>query len=127
MLKFISSIFLLFATFSVTAATNVDHLSFADGKIQALVSWKVGPHVEQESNMIVEFKVDEGVYPRELKAVLFMPDMGHGSSPTKVEKISDSSFKVSRMYFTMPGLWEIRLTIKNEHGAKETKFFTIHL
>lgn len=77
--------------------------------------------------MVVEFKTNGVANPMDLKAVLFMPDMGHGSSPTKVEKISESSFKVSRMYFTMPGLWEIRLTIKNENGVKETKVFTIQL
>lgn len=127
MLKFISSIFLLLATFSATAATNVHHLSFANGKIQALVSWNVEPQVERESNMVVEFKTNGGVIPADLKAILFMPDMGHGSSPTRVEKISESSFKVSKMYFTMPGVWEIRLTIKDENGAKETKFFTVQL
>lgn len=126
MVKLISSIFLILAAFSATAATNVNQLSFANGKIQALISWKVGPQVESESSMVVEFKTNE-VNPTDLKVVLFMPDMGHGSSPTKVEKISDSSFKVSKIYFSMPGLWEVRLTIKNENGAKETKFFTVQI
>lgn len=44
----------------------------------------------------------------DLKVVLWMPSMGHGSSPTEVVKKSDMSYDVSRVYFIMNGQWEIR-------------------
>ena len=48
-----------------------------------------------------------------VKVILWMPSMGHGSTPLTVEKISASVFRVSRVYFIMPGDWEIRVQILN--------------
>jgi YtkA-like len=129
MLKIFSSFLLILASFSVFAANPDQHLSFAQGKIHAHISWTVGPVVEKESVMLVEFKTGADHKPLDIKSdltvALFMPEHGHGSSPTKVEKVTgSSSFKVSKMYFTMPGKWEVRVTIKNEDGTKETQTFT---
>lgn len=129
MLKLLSSIFLILASFSASAAVSEQHLTFANGKIHAHISWTVGPVVETESIMLVDFKTGEDHKPldikSEVKVSLFMPEMGHGSSPTKVEKVRGStSFKVSKIYFTMPGKWEVRVTIKNEDGTKETQTFS---
>ena len=46
-----------------------------------------------------------------LKVILWMPSMGHGSSPTSVNKISDTSFDVSNVHFIMGGYWEIRFEL----------------
>lgn len=45
--------------------------------------------------------------------ILWMPEMGHGSVPTKVERIDQGSYRVSNVFFVMPGKWEIRIQIKN--------------
>lgn len=47
-----------------------------------------------------------------LKAVLWMPDMGHGSSPTRVAQGAPGQFSVSQVYFSMGGFWEIRLQLR---------------
>lgn len=47
---------------------------------------------------------------------LFMPSMGHGSSPTQVQKISVGIYKVTNVYFSMPGNWDIRIQLKD--GSK---------
>ncbi len=53
----------------------------------------------------------------EVAVVLWMPTMNHGSSPTQVERIGPGTYRISRMYFTMRGEWEIKLQIL-EDGAK---------
>jgi hypothetical protein len=42
------------------------------------------------------------------KAVLWMPDMGHGSSPTRIKAIDVRCALVERMNFMMSGFWEVR-------------------
>ena len=41
----------------------------------------------------------------EVKAVLWMPSMGHGSRPTTVTRLSETQFQVSNVAFIMPGEW----------------------
>jgi hypothetical protein len=128
----ISSIFMLLATFSASAAATEQHLTFANNTIHAHFNWTVGPQAESESMMLVSFKTGTDHKPLDIKSklsvILFMPDMGHGSSPTKVEKVPGTfDYKVSKMYFTMPGKWEVRVTLKNEDGTKETQTFSINI
>ena len=44
---------------------------------------------------------------------LWMPDMGHGSSPTTLEMAGDSCLRVKKINFMMPGLWELRIQFKD--------------
>ena len=46
-------------------------------------------------------------------AQLFMPSMGHGSSPVHVEKMTEGIFKITNVYFSMPGEWDIRIQLKD--------------
>lgn len=39
---------------------------------------------------------------------LWMPEMGHGSTPPKVEFLGSEHYLVSEAYFLMPGQWEVR-------------------
>jgi hypothetical protein len=38
-----------------------------------------------------------------------------------------NQFRVSKVYFTMPGLWEVRLTLISSDGQKETKTFSVNI
>ncbi|MBL7542435.1 MAG: FixH family protein [Bdellovibrionaceae bacterium] len=65
---------------------------------------------------------------------LWMPDMGHGSAPTHVNRSIDSQGKaltgqyvVSNVYFVMGGLWEIRITLTDPNGQQETQSFTLQM
>ncbi|MGE3975873.1 MAG: hypothetical protein AB7F59_15215 [Bdellovibrionales bacterium] len=49
-----------------------------------------------------------------LQVKLWMPDMGHGSSPVKTEAMSPGSFHSTNVFFSMPGSWQIRFQIKSE-------------
>lgn len=63
---------------------------------------------------------------------LWMPDMGHGSSPTQVKRATDESgqvipgaFIVSNVYFIMGGKWEVRVTLTSADGNQETQSFEV--
>ena len=55
---------------------------------------------------------------------LWMPDMGHGSSPVKVVRPLNASglpeaglYRAEEVHFVMAGAWEIRVVFKDESGA----------
>lgn len=65
------------------------------------------------------------VDPAETLAVsLWMPSMGHGSAPVKVEKIADGHYLVSEVYFVMSGDWDIRVQQKQEKTVLDQAIFT---
>ena len=51
-----------------------------------------------------------------VEAKLWMPSMNHGSSPIKVVRLGAQMVRLESVYFIMPGDWELRLVIKNQHG-----------
>lgn len=51
--------------------------------------------------------------------VLWMPDMGHGSSPVTVERVSLGTYRASQVFFTMRGDWEIRFQLKDRNGVRD--------
>ena len=53
--------------------------------------------------------------------VLWMPSMAHGSSPVKVERIDVGRYRVSEIFFTMPGPWDIRYQLKDGSNVVEEK------
>ena len=46
-------------------------------------------------------------------AELWMPDMGHGSSPTTLNPVGEGCSEVTGIDFFMPGKWEIRSEISS--------------
>ena len=52
-----------------------------------------------------------------IKVVLWMPSMGHGSSPVTVEKISTGLYRAKNVFFTMKGDWEIRFQTSDEQAT----------
>lgn len=115
------------------------HLVFAGGKIHSHLSWTQGPDAQGgESKMRLEWHdgathnlIEPGL---PFAVTLWMPSMGHGSAPTKIERLLDSQGKavkgtylVSNMYFVMPGDWDIRVSVKFPDGREETKSWSIQL
>lgn len=47
------------------------------------------------------------------EVILWMPSMGHGSTPTITTRVDVGSYRVTNVFFTMPGEWELRLQVKN--------------
>ena len=48
-----------------------------------------------------------------LNVVLWMPSMGHGSSPVQLKKLDVGTYEVTDVFFIMRGAWEIRFQLKN--------------
>lgn len=72
---------------------------------------------KDQGNSVTGPFVDPGY---QFKVVLWMPSMGHGSSPTRVEPLLDTTgnpavgqYWVKQVYFSMGGDWDIRLQLKN--------------
>ncbi|MES2767598.1 MAG: serine protease spb1 [Bdellovibrionota bacterium] len=87
--------------------------------IYAEIEWANPPQKSQDSKFhlkVLGMVSEESMQKLEsatLEVILWMPSMGHGSSPTSVQKVNSSTFDVSNVYFIMDGDWEIRFVLKN--------------
>lgn len=94
---------------------------FEKTKFSFRLIWIKGP-VKGENKFVLkswhnDFGTFNGPYqdlPNTLHVYLWMPDMGHGSSPVKIKKIAQGEYEVSSAYFIMPGKWEIYFQLKNK-------------
>lgn len=102
------------------------------------VQWLQKPNTQSNASFSLTFtqgKTDQPVtldtfekLAQDLKIILWMPSMGHGSVPVVIKKNLEptgtslsSSLTIERVYFIMPGDWEIRFQLKeNENIIDET-------
>lgn len=119
-------------------ASQDQALPFAAGAFVAHCSWAQGPSLGEESVLDVRWASGGSQQPVEapgaFKVALFMPSMGHGSSPTRLERLFDDKgnpmlggYRASRIYFTMGGKWEVRITVKYPDGHEETRAFPVDM
>ncbi len=116
----------------------VSSLSFAEEKklifkevsLTAKMVWEKGPGVSPaESVLQLEFMNSE-LMPFELENLpqvsIWMPDMGHGSGPTSVQRVLDENgnirvgvYKIRNIYFIMSGFWELRVAVQSQSGTSK--------
>jgi len=104
-------------------------LSFKKETLCASMTWTKEPTDDIKGELTLRFWNGESgsesgpyVNPQYTVAVkLWMPGMGHGSSPVTVEQETDQTgalidgvYKVSDIYFVMPGAWEIWVQFKQD-------------
>ncbi len=53
--------------------------------------------------------------------VLWMPSMGHGSSPVKIERVDIGRYRATDIFFIMPGPWDIRYQLRDGIDVLEEK------
>lgn len=111
---------------------NNCELYLSKSQICLHLQWLEKPNSQNYSSFLLTFtqgKTAQELSPEnfenlvlKLKVLLWMPSMGHGSVPVIIKKNSDSqSLTIERVYFIMPGDWEIRFQIKeNENTSDET-------
>jgi len=95
-------------------------MTYTKSGLCASLTWTRGPISPDESEFLLKFwdaetSSENGPYEdptSTLSVVLWMPSMGHGSSPVTIEKIETGIYRVRRVYFIMPGEWEIRTFLK---------------
>lgn len=80
------------------------------------IIWNQGPSSQGESRFHIQFD-SELPESAVLEVILWMPSMNHGSAPVTVKRISNSSFEASKVFFIMPGDWEVRILLKDSSGS----------
>lgn len=76
--------------------------------------------VSDDSNVLLDApSTDATTLP---KIVLWMPSMGHGSSPVAVERLSTGLYRAKNVFFTMKGDWEIRFQTASDQATYALDF-----
>lgn len=87
-----------------------------------LWDWEKRPTSSQAGSLVIKIvranALDDSPVPVDLQGtpslLLWMPSMGHGSTPTRTEQIDTGSFRISEVFFVMPGEWEMRFQLTSE-------------
>ncbi|MFV8257880.1 FixH family protein [Bdellovibrio bacteriovorus] len=95
-------------------------LYFSKENICAELIWKQNPTSTDFSEF--ELRFNSAVAAENLSVILWMPSMGHGSSPVKIESLGDGKFRVFKVFFIMPGDWEIRIVLKDTQTTRDQVF-----
>jgi hypothetical protein len=68
----------------------------------------------QEGKFMVHFLVEPSLEAKIdlTSVVLWMDSMGHGSAPTRFEKVGAGKYIVTNAWFIMPGTWSIKINFK---------------
>ena len=80
------------------------------------LDWEVPPTAEDFGQFLVNAK-DE--IDGDVSVFLWMPSMGHGSSPVTVNRIDMETYRVFDVFFSMPGDWEIYIQVKKNNEVKD--------
>lgn len=98
------------------------NLKFSNSGLCLLWFWEKLPNSTSEFGRLIFKTYRQNIYdqsPIETDlaslphVVLWMPGMGHGSSPTETTKIDTGTYRSDKVLFIMPGEWEIRFQVKN--------------
>ncbi|MNJ94871.1 hypothetical protein D3C87_125740 [compost metagenome] len=112
----------------ITPSTNIHLLEKQN--LYFDLKWVQGPQTPDVSEFILHFwqkDISSSSGPfvdpvGDLSVVLWMPSMGHGSAPVKIEKLEPGVYRVHSVYFIMPGDWEIQVYLKNGNQILDQKF-----
>lgn len=133
-MKFILAAFTAFCASLASADPAPTHLTFNNGTMHAHAQWVAEPQVGVEAFLNLDWKngADHGpmVAPGAIEVSLWMPAHNHGSRPTKVVELKDNnnlpilgSYQVQKIFFSMPGTWEVRIKVTYPDGSSETQKF----
>jgi hypothetical protein len=65
------------------------------------------------------FHTSPGDPPLPPSVLLWMPSMGHGSSPVTVEKTGVGEYHATKVFFAMKGVWQLRFQLKSGREVKD--------
>jgi hypothetical protein len=102
-------------------AENVNsqcELTFSSEELCLDAKWEVMPTSSTFGSMILTFTdLNDPNLPvtpiNEPFVMLWMPSMGHGSSPVSVEFIETGKYRIKDVFFIMPGPWDIHYQLKS--------------
>jgi hypothetical protein len=61
------------------------------------------------------------------QVLLWMPSMGHGSTPTQTVQLDIGTYRAENVFFIMPGEWEIKFQIKDGDIVRDEAIILITL
>lgn len=74
------------------------------------VNWIISPALDDLSSF--EFKLERPLRNNQsLNVYIWMPEMGHGSSPVEMKQLNSTDYLFSELAFIMPGLWVLHVEI----------------
>jgi hypothetical protein len=103
-------------------------LFFSTENLCATLDWVKKPTEEVTGSFTLKFYSPAIVMadPKlDLKVVIWMPDMGHGSSPVTITRKSIGSYDVDGVFFSMHGGWQIRVQLKNAQAVAEEQIANV--
>ncbi|MBI3543741.1 MAG: hypothetical protein HY075_10760 [Deltaproteobacteria bacterium] len=95
-------------------------LSYALGGRGACASlaWVLGPAVG-ENKLRLDFDAD--VSALAFEATAEMPDMGHGTAPPTITRVSATSIEISDLWLVMAGRWVLHLKLGGVDVTREVR------
>ena len=107
---------LVFVTFGSQVFAEPDHgdhsetvCSTVDAKVCAHLGHMTALNSRDEVQFVAHVLLPATQAVSNMKVSLWMPSMGHGSSPVKLTQIDVNKYQVSEAFFMMPGTWVVRL------------------
>lgn len=117
-----------------TFQTSAEGHKFSKTNYSFSIDWITGPAKGENKFVIKSWHKDLGTLngpyqdlPSDLHVYLWMPSMGHGSSPVKIHKVSQGEYEVSDAYFIMGGKWEIYFQLLNNKDVVDEVILPISL
>lgn len=108
--------------------------SFAKLGLKVSIAWTKQQSEDESGAFLLKFwrenAADKSPIVQDIQAAvnvrLWMPSMGHGSSPVTVQRLDVGTYLVEDVFFSMPGDWEIEVDLTNESGTVDTIKIPIH-
>lgn len=83
---------------------------FPNEKLGFSMNWIVPPGLDDLSSF--NLKLARPLpQAQTLNIYIWMPEMGHGSSPVEIKKMNSTDYLISEIAFIMPGLWVLHVEI----------------
>jgi hypothetical protein len=104
---------------------------FKDHHVCAAIEWEKLPTEKETGSLQIRFftlgTIDlilqtPGLTPN---LVLWMPSMGHGSSPVHIEAVGQGTYRASDVFFIMHGEWQLILQLKDGESIAEQAMQTM--
>jgi hypothetical protein len=74
------------------------------------LNWIIAPTLDELSSF--EFKLERPLKNNQsINVYIWMPEMGHGSSPIEMKQLNSTDYTFSEIAFIMPGLWVLHVEI----------------
>lgn len=113
--------------------SDMYHLKYKGGTVHIHATFESAPETGKEAVLRLELKdgkthqnidIDD-----QIEVVLWMPDMGHGSAPTQLQRVLDANgnvavgtYRATNMWFVMGGRWEVQVHMRGDAGDEVQTF-----